>query len=838
MVRASRNILCATLVVAAGSIAVLSYRVPSEGVTEAVAEPPVSVATAPITAEGFARVPKRDWLVSRIKVEHWFCAKLEELVPEWTFVEEGHKIGRLFTPALDEDRVAAELRLRSAESALTKAQADAKSALATLLAAVADARAARQSAEEELAVVQSQPAEEDLSRLLLRISRNEEASQYARRRKELLEELARLGLCADVELREASRRCERSDLERRELDAALAEMEASGSGREAQRARLAARKAELDVRIAEARHEFESKRQPLLCKAIELGQVKAASRQLDLIRRRMDAAVLRAPSAGYVEYGRKWQETGPPPKLSRGDPVHFGQQIAAIVDVSQMQVRAHVGEREVLATRPGDRAQVEFEAVPDRTYRGCVEQVLPMVASDGEDLLEIDMEATERKGWVLVRLEDADNRIRPGMRAQVTITPADPGASAEGLRAELPPGNGAQVPEAHGHRAADGPASGLVLKGWLKASELRFLRSPFAGRVTGGAEAGTLVEPGDVVLKLDPGLQQDWLAEVESELERLRCKRAAASLELEMEQLVAPLCVDAAKAEVAMAQTTLEALKERPLPSEKTAAENGLTEAQWQMEASLKALAEFVQLAERGLASTAEVKQRELQVALAEAAVETAQARLDQVGLGASDLELAMAEADLSLAETARSKAEALAGAAVRAARAKLGAADAELGVYQEHAARQRAKAEKAELRSPISGILVWREKEGRETREDWWLAVIADTTQAQVSTVTDEPAVCHIRVGASAGVRLAGLPHRTFTGKVSGISDWRAPWWQRQRQSDGKERPGKLFEVVVDVEGDVPPCLGMSAVVEIERAGGTAPSLLSSVADGRTSRR
>jgi multidrug resistance efflux pump len=378
----------------------------------------------------------------------------------------------------------------------------------------------------------------------------------------------------------------------------------------------------------------------------------------------------------------------------------------------------------------------------------------------------------------------------------------------------------------------------MVLKGWVKASALRFLRSPFAGRVTGGAEPGTAVKQGDTILKLDPGLQLDWLTEVEAELERRKCERNAAELQLEMEEMLAPLRVEAAQAVVGIAQRELEILRNRPLPSERIAAENALAEARWRLEANKRALAEFRQLAEQGLASAAEVKQRELQVASARAAVETTQAGLEEITRGASDLELAMATADLRLGRAGRRKAEAIADAAVHAAKAQLEAARAELEVYREHAARQRAKAEKAELESPISGILLWRAQEGREVREDWWLAVIADTTRTQVHAAMDEPDVFKIPLGASARVRLAGLPGRVFTGKVSSISDWRLPWWHWKQETDGKERPGKLFEVVVEMEGGAPPCLGMSALVEIEPMAESAPFETSSFVAGNTDTR
>jgi HlyD family secretion protein len=92
-----------------------------------------------------------------------------------------------------------------------------------------------------------------------------------------------------------------------------------------------------------------------------------------------------------------------------------GSVIAVLADLSEVLVLAEVGENEVVLITPGHPARVSVDAVGDRTYRGTV--------------AEIGSSATARAGAgaglrffkVKIVIEDPDDRLRPGMTAQVEI---------------------------------------------------------------------------------------------------------------------------------------------------------------------------------------------------------------------------------------------------------------------------------------------------------------------------------------------------------------------------------------------------------------------------------
>ena len=111
--------------------------------------------------------------------------------------------------------------------------------------------------------------------------------------------------------------------------------------------------------------------------------------------------------------------------------------IAIIADLSEILAEADVGETEVVGIKLGLPAKIQVDAVPDKAYVGRV--------------VEIGSSATTRAGATGMRyfkvkaaISNADDRLRPGMTAQVSIiTQAEPNAVAVPIQAvveRLPPG--------------------------------------------------------------------------------------------------------------------------------------------------------------------------------------------------------------------------------------------------------------------------------------------------------------------------------------------------------------------------------------------------------------
>lgn len=93
-----------------------------------------------------------------------------------------------------------------------------------------------------------------------------------------------------------------------------------------------------------------------------------------------------------------------------------GSVIAVIADLSEILVEAEVGETEVVGIHLGQPAGVHVDAVADKEYRGHVSDIGSSAAvrqSAGSGL---------RYFKVKVSIDDPDERLRPGMTSQVSIT--------------------------------------------------------------------------------------------------------------------------------------------------------------------------------------------------------------------------------------------------------------------------------------------------------------------------------------------------------------------------------------------------------------------------------
>ncbi|MCP3137795.1 efflux RND transporter periplasmic adaptor subunit [Pyxidicoccus xibeiensis] len=133
-----------------------------------------------------------------------------------------------------------------------------------------------------------------------------------------------------------------------------------------------------------------------------------AETNLQLAKERSRDVTIRAPIAGTL-LERQIQ-----PGLiiaSATSNVSGGSTLFKMADLSVMQVRAKVDETDVGQIKPGQKARVTMEAYPGRTFMGDVVKVEPQA------LVEQNVTLFP----VLVRLENPEGLLRPGMNAEVSI---------------------------------------------------------------------------------------------------------------------------------------------------------------------------------------------------------------------------------------------------------------------------------------------------------------------------------------------------------------------------------------------------------------------------------
>ncbi len=192
---------------------------------------------------------------------------------------------------------------------------------------------------------------------------------------------------------------------------------------EVQRARNSLRSAELAYRRAQSLQTQGIQAQELLERAeVDLSNARAGSASAEEGVRQSQASLIQAqddlsrttilaPIDGkVVELNAQKGEV-----VVTGTMNNPGSSIAVIADLSQILVEAEVGETEVVAIRNGQAARVTVEAIAAKEYRAHV--------------VEIGSSASSRQGTtaglryfkVKAAIDDPDERLRPGMTAQVSI---------------------------------------------------------------------------------------------------------------------------------------------------------------------------------------------------------------------------------------------------------------------------------------------------------------------------------------------------------------------------------------------------------------------------------
>jgi HlyD family secretion protein len=92
-----------------------------------------------------------------------------------------------------------------------------------------------------------------------------------------------------------------------------------------------------------------------------------------------------------------------------------GSVIAVIADLSEILVEATVGETEITGIRVNQPAKIHVDAIPDKEYSGHVAEIGSSAA------LKQGTGAGMRYFTVKVQIDNTDDRLRPGMTAQVSI---------------------------------------------------------------------------------------------------------------------------------------------------------------------------------------------------------------------------------------------------------------------------------------------------------------------------------------------------------------------------------------------------------------------------------
>ena len=141
---------------------------------------------------------------------------------------------------------------------------------------------------------------------------------------------------------------------------------------------------------------------------------QALSKQkLSEISEQIEHCTIRAPTAGQVVYANERQR-GEPVVIEEGSQIRFNQIVARLPDINKMQVDVKINESHINRIRPGMRSEITLDADPDKLLYGKVNRVAPYP-------YPMRWHGAPLEYGVEVTILDPPPTIRPGLRAKVKI---------------------------------------------------------------------------------------------------------------------------------------------------------------------------------------------------------------------------------------------------------------------------------------------------------------------------------------------------------------------------------------------------------------------------------
>ncbi len=195
-----------------------------------------------------------------------------------------------------------------------------------------------------------------------------------------------------------------TDIEIAQADAAVAVAQANLEAAQAEWDRLKNGASEAAIALAEATLADAQREYERVKNGPSQADIAAAQAAVDAAQASLDHARLLAPFAGTITQVN----------VKTGDLVSSGDIAFRIDDLSSVYIDLEISEVDLASLKVGQQAVIEFDAIPDAQYSGEVIQI-GMVGSISQGVVNYP---------VTVRVTNADENIRPGMTASVTITTA------------------------------------------------------------------------------------------------------------------------------------------------------------------------------------------------------------------------------------------------------------------------------------------------------------------------------------------------------------------------------------------------------------------------------
>lgn len=337
--------------------------------------------------------------------------KVAELAPEGTWVEPGAVLVRFDDAPFRRELEVARSRLVQTSGEAEQARQALRALLATQRSERLEAAAGLARAELDLATFVNGVAPLQVQQSAAAVERARREAEESAQKLEGLAPFAEKGFVSRDELRAAERRATEAA-----ADLVLAGQQHATLTRFTHPQLLAQKTQEAEARRSALKVVSEKTvaQAAQARAAADLAEARAAeaARTVADVERRIDLCTLKARSPGLVVHREIFEKGGEKRRVRVGDAVFAGQPVLDLPDLSEMLVETRVKEGEIHRVEPGQRAEVRLEAFPDETFAASVLRLGALTAGDRGEA---------RTFPLVLRLEKADPRLRPGMSAQALV---------------------------------------------------------------------------------------------------------------------------------------------------------------------------------------------------------------------------------------------------------------------------------------------------------------------------------------------------------------------------------------------------------------------------------
>jgi HlyD family secretion protein len=138
--------------------------------------------------------------------------------------------------------------------------------------------------------------------------------------------------------------------------------------------------------------------------------------QTERLREQLKKCVVKAPQDGILVYSKD-RYYDPAARIQAGAMVYFQQTIFSLPDLSKMQVKVKVHESVVKKVKPGQKAELSIDALPNQTLHGTVEKVGTLAHSD------YYWSQGVKEYLTVIKVDDLPESagLKPGMTGEVKI---------------------------------------------------------------------------------------------------------------------------------------------------------------------------------------------------------------------------------------------------------------------------------------------------------------------------------------------------------------------------------------------------------------------------------